>query len=115
MVLLNFWATWCAPCRKELPALDKLQKQLGSPKFEVLALAVDRAGPEKAKRFLDDTKVTSLPLYIDTTARAANAMRAVGMPTTILIDAEGREIGRLVGPAEWDSEDAVRLIRAHVK
>jgi len=114
VVLLNLWATWCAPCRKEMPGLDRLQKVLGSDKFEVLALAVDRAGPEKARKFLAETKVERLPLYIDTTARAGSALRAIGMPTTLLLDAEGREIGRLVGPAEWDSEDALRLIRAQL-
>jgi thiol-disulfide isomerase/thioredoxin len=115
VVLLNLWATWCGPCRKEMPGLDRLQKTLGSDKFEVLALAVDRAGPDKARRFLEETKVERLPLYIDTTARAGSALRAIGMPTTLLLDAEGREIGRLVGPAEWDSEDALRLIKAQLK
>ncbi|HRD76684.1 MAG TPA: TlpA disulfide reductase family protein [Hyphomicrobiaceae bacterium] len=115
VVLLNLWATWCAPCRKEMPGLDRLQKALGSDKFEVVALAVDRAGPEKAKKFLEDTKVEKLALFIDATARSGAALRAVGMPTTILIDASGREIGRLVGPTEWDSEDALRLIKAQLK
>lgn len=114
-VLLNLWATWCAPCRKEMPALDRLQKQLGSDKFEVVALSVDRAGVDAARKFLAETKVEALKLYIDPTARATTALKAVGMPTTILIGPDGLEIGRLVGPAEWDSEDAVRLVKSAIR
>lgn len=114
-VLLNLWATWCGPCRKEMPDLDKLQKDLGSATFEVVALSVDRQGVDTARKFLDSIKIESLKLYIDPTARAASTLRAVGMPTTILIDKEGREIGRLVGPAEWHSADAKRLVEASLK
>ncbi len=114
-VLLNLWATWCAPCRKEMPDLDKLQKDLGSASFEVVALSVDRQGIDTARKFLDSIKIENLKLYIDPTARAASTLRAVGMPTTILIDKEGREIGRLVGPAEWHSPDAKRLVEASLK
>jgi thiol-disulfide isomerase/thioredoxin len=110
-VLLNLWATWCAPCREEMPSLDRLQQELGSEAFEVVALAVDRTGPKAAKKFLDDIGVKALALYVDQTTRSGSQLRAVGMPTTILIDAEGREIGRLPGPAEWDSADAKALIR----
>ncbi|MGQ0673322.1 MAG: TlpA family protein disulfide reductase [Hyphomicrobium sp.] len=109
-VLLNLWATWCAPCRKEMPSLDRLQKELGSDTFEVVALAVDRTGLEGAGKFLDEIKVGSLKLYADPTARSGAGLKAVGMPTTILIDREGREIGRLAGPAEWDSAEAKALI-----
>jgi len=112
VVLLNLWATWCAPCRKEMPGLERLQKELGSDRFEVIALSVDRAGIEASKKFLDQIKVESLGLYVDATARSSSALRAIGMPTTVLIDGAGREVGRLVGPAEWDSEEAKRLIRA---
>jgi thiol-disulfide isomerase/thioredoxin len=110
-VLLNLWATWCAPCRKEMPALERLQKELGSERFEVVALSVDRGGIEASKKFLDQIKVSALGLYVDATGRANATLRAVGLPTTLLIDEQGREIGRLVGPAEWDSEDAKRLVR----
>ncbi len=112
VVLLNLWATWCAPCRKEMPALDRLQKQLGSDKFEVVAISVDRAGLPGARKFLEETKVESLALYADPTARLASTLRAVGLPATMLLDRQGREIGRLLGPAEWDSEEAKRLIRS---
>jgi thiol-disulfide isomerase/thioredoxin len=110
-VLLNLWATWCAPCRQEMPSLDRLQAELGSDKFEVVALAVDRTGLDAARKFLDSIKVANLALYADPTTRSGSALRAIGMPTTILIDAEGREIGRLPGPAEWDSDAAKHLIR----
>lgn len=114
-VLLNLWATWCAPCRKEMPQLDTLQKELGGPGFEVVALSVDRAGIEASRKFLTETKVGSLATYVDPTAKMGTVLKAVGLPTTLLIDKEGREVGRLVGPAEWDSPDAKRLIEATIK
>jgi thiol-disulfide isomerase/thioredoxin len=112
VVLLNLWATWCLPCRKEMPSLDRLQQELGSDKFEVVALSVDPKGLEASRKFLDQSKVEKLALYVDPSARANTELRAVGLPATLLIDAEGREIGRLLGPAEWDGEDARHLIRA---
>ena len=115
VVLLNLWATWCLPCRKEMPALDRLQSEMGSDRFEVVAVSVDRSGLQGARKFLDETKVGRLALYADPSARLASTLRAVGLPATLLIDAEGREIGRLLGPAEWDSEDAKRLIRAAIR
>jgi thiol-disulfide isomerase/thioredoxin len=115
VVLLNMWATWCAPCRKEMPALDRLQKELGGNAFEVVALSVDRQGAAASKKFLDETKVENLKLYVDSTSKSIGALRAAGLPTTILIDREGREIGRLAGPAEWDSADAKRLIGSVLK
>jgi thiol-disulfide isomerase/thioredoxin len=114
-ILLNLWATWCAPCRKEMPSLDRLQKALGSDKFEVVALAVDKAGIDGARKFLDETKARHLNLYADPTARSGPTLRVVGMPTTILIDTEGREVGRLTGPAEWDSAEARSLIEAAMR
>ena len=114
VVLLNLWATWCAPCRREMPDLDKLQATLGSDRFEVLAVSVDRKGLTASKRFLDQIKVKNLGLYNDVTARMAAKLKVLGMPTTLLLDREGREIGRLVGPAQWNSEDAHRLIKAHL-
>jgi thiol-disulfide isomerase/thioredoxin len=112
VVLLNLWATWCLPCRKEMPALDRLQAALGSDKFEVVALSLDRAGIEASRKFLDGIKIANLKLYVDPTARMNGPLKIFGMPTTILIDAEGREVGRLLGEAEWDSEDAKKLIKA---
>ena len=115
VVLLNLWATWCAPCRKEMPALDRLQQEMGSDKFEVVAVSVDRKGADASKKFLDETLAKHLALYVDASMRLTSELRVVGMPATLLIDAEGREIGRLLGPAEWDSEDAKRLIRYALK
>jgi thiol-disulfide isomerase/thioredoxin len=115
VVLLNLWATWCAPCRKEMPSLDRLQTELGSDKFEVVAISVDRSGPEGARRFLDSIGIKQLALYAEPTARMGSALRAIGMPTTLLIDGEGREIGRLTGPAEWDSADAKALIQSAMR
>ena len=115
VVLLNIWATWCLPCRKEMPDLERLQAELGSTTFEVVALSVDRGGLEASKKFLDQIKVTKLGLYADPSGRAGSTLKVIGMPATLLIDAEGREIGRLLGPAEWHSEDAKALVRAVVK
>jgi len=112
VVLLNLWATWCAPCRKEMPALDRLQAALGSDQFEVVALSVDRTGLEGARKFLDQINVHSLKLYADPTAKIGSQLKVAGLPATLLLDREGREIGRLTGPAEWDSEEAKRLILA---
>ena len=110
VVLLNLWATWCAPCRKEMPELDALQQKLGSSDFEVVAVSVDRQGAAVARKFLDDTKASNLKLYVDTTARALDAVKAVGLPATILIDRQGKEIGRLLGPADWASPEAIALV-----
>ena len=109
-VLLNLWATWCAPCKAEMPSLDRLQSQLGSDTFQVVALALDRKGTKAAQAFLDQIKTENLQLYIDPSAKAGPALKVTGMPTTILINPEGLEIGRLVGPAEWDSKAAIKLI-----
>ena len=110
VVLLNLWATWCLPCRKEMPALDRLQRELGSDQFQVVAVSVDRTGLEGARKFLADTGAETLALYADPSARMGSALRAAGLPATLLLDRQGREIGRLLGPAEWDGEDAKRLI-----
>ena len=115
VVLLNVWATWCAPCREEMPALDRLQTELGSDKFQVVALAVDKSGVEGAKKFLADIKAGKLEPYADPTAKEGTRLKIVGMPTTILIDREGREIGRLIGPAHWGSPEAKRLIEAQLQ
>ena len=111
-VLLNLWATWCAPCRKEMPGLDKLQRTMGGEKFEVVALSLDRQGAEASQKFLKEVGATALNLYVDSTAKQGLALKLLGMPTTILIDAEGREVGRLAGEAEWDSDEAKHLIEA---
>jgi len=112
VLLVNLWATWCAPCRKEMPSLDRLQAELGSDKFEVLPISADKTGIEGAKKFLDQIKVRNLGVYADPTVRIHSGLKAIGMPASLLIDAKGREIGRLIGPAEWDSAEAKKLIKA---
>lgn len=111
-ILLNLWATWCAPCRKEMPSLDRLQKALASDKFEVVTLALERGGIPAAQKFFDEIKVQNLKLYVDQSTRAGAALRALGMPTTLLIDPYGREAGRMAGPAEWDSPAAQSMLSA---
>lgn len=115
-VLLNLWATWCVPCRKEMPALDELQAKLGSQKFEVVAVNIDTRDPEKPKAWLRDNGVQRLGYYADSSARVFQDLKAVGrafgMPTTLLVDPQGCEIGYLAGPAEWASDDALKLIGA---
>jgi thiol-disulfide isomerase/thioredoxin len=115
-VLLNLWATWCAPCRHEMPALDRLQAELGGPDFEVVAINIDQRNPDKPLAFLKDIGVSRLAHYTDPSARVFQdlraASRALGMPTTILIDREGCELALLHGPADWASADALRLLRS---
>ncbi len=113
-MLLNIWASWCVPCREEMPQLDKLQAELGGKDFEVVAVNIDRGGGDKAKKFLDETGATHLAPYTDPSGKLFAAVKAVGMPTTLLIDRDGKEIGRLVGPADWGSADAKRLIEAAI-
>ncbi|MFN0191111.1 MAG: TlpA family protein disulfide reductase [Aestuariivirga sp.] len=114
VVLVNLWATWCAPCRKEMPAFAELQKQLGGPDFEVVAISVDRKGAEASAAFLKETGADNLKLYVEPTAKVLNDLQALGLPATVLVDRSGREIGRLLGPAEWASPEAVELIKAAV-
>ncbi|MER8783904.1 TlpA family protein disulfide reductase [Mesorhizobium sp. M1006] len=111
--MLNIWATWCAPCRKEMPTLDRLQAKLGGPDFEVIALSMDRGGPDIVKKFFAEIGVEHLALNIDTTGKAMFTLGALGLPMTLLIDREGKEIGRLIGPAEWDSPEMMAFIRSH--
>jgi thiol-disulfide isomerase/thioredoxin len=115
-VLVNLWATWCVPCRKEMPALEGLQTKLKSPNFEVVAINIDTRDPEKPKNFLKEANLTHLGYFNDQKAKVFQDLksigRALGMPTSVLVDGQGCEIGTIAGPAEWDSEDAVKLIEA---
>ena len=115
VVLVNLWATWCAPCRKEMPALAALQSEMGSKDFEVVAISVDRKGLEISAQFLKEVGATALKLYADPSTEALSQFQAVGLPASILIDRQGREIGRLLGPAEWNSPEAKALIKAAVE
>jgi len=111
VVLLNLWATWCAPCRKEMPELAKLQQEMGSADFEVVALSEDLKGAEASAKFLKDAKADALALYVDPKATALEAVQSVGLPTTLLIDRNGKEVGRLLGPAQWNSAESKALIK----
>jgi thiol-disulfide isomerase/thioredoxin len=113
-VLLNVWATWCGPCRKEMPALDRLQAKLGGADFEVITLSIDRGGLGVVERFFDEIGIANLAIYLDESAAAMSVLGITGIPTTLLIDREGREIRRWAGPAEWDSPEIEALIRSHV-
>ena len=110
VVLLNIWATWCPPCRREMPSLDRLQSKLGGPDFEVAALSIDRAGIEVVRRFYAEIGIRNLAIYIDSSGKASRELGTVGVPSTLLIDREGRELGRLAGAAEWDAPEMVAFI-----
>jgi thiol-disulfide isomerase/thioredoxin len=118
-VLVNLWATWCVPCRKEMPALDNLQGRLGSPDFQVVAINIDTRDPAKPKAFLKDASLTKLDYFTDSNAKVFQDLksvgRALGMPTSVLVDGQGCEIATIAGPAQWDSDDAVKLISAAMK
>lgn len=111
IVLLNLWATWCGPCVEEMPSLDRLQAKLGGADFTVLALAMDKQGKPLVEPFLAKLGVRNLAMYLDTSGNATRALKARGLPTTVLIDREGREIGRLEGAASWDSDAAAAFLR----
>ena len=111
VVLLNVWATWCIPCRKEMPTLDRLQAKLGGPGFEVVALSIDRGGIARVKEFYTEIGISNLAIYVDTSGRAASEFGIFGLPGTLLLDREGREIGRLIGPAEWDSPEMMTFLK----
>ena len=115
-VLVNLWATWCVPCRKEMPALDGLQAKLAGPNFQVVAINIDTRDPEKPKNFLKEAGLTRLGYFNDEKAKTFQDLkaigRALGMPTSVLVDPHGCEIATIAGPAEWNSDDAIKLITA---
>lgn len=111
VVLLNIWATWCGPCRREMPSLDRLQRLLGGADFDVVALSIDRSGIETVRKFYADVGIRNLPSYLDSSGKAARELATIGVPATLLIDRAGRELGRLIGPAEWDEPDIVQFLK----
>ena len=117
-VLLNLWATWCVPCRKEMPALDRLEAKLGGDAFRVVAVNIDTRDLDKPKTFLKEADLTRLGNFSDAKAKVFQDLKsiglALGMPTSVLIDGKGCQIGNMAGPAEWDSADAVKLIQAAI-
>lgn len=116
VTLVNLWATWCVPCREEMPTLDRLQGELGSKDFEVVTINVDTARLERAREFLKDISVKNLAFYSDPKAdvfyRLRTAGKVVGLPTTFLVGRDGCEIAGMAGPADWASADAIAMIRA---
>ncbi|MGX1743465.1 thiol:disulfide interchange protein TlpA [Bosea sp. NPDC055353] len=117
-LLVNLWATWCAPCLKEMPALDALQKEMGGPDFAVVAINIDTRNLDKPKAWLADNKITTLPFYADPQAATFQALRAAhkveGMPVSIIVDKAGCELGIIQGPADWASTDAKALMKAAI-
>ena len=114
VVLLNLWATWCAPCIKELPSLDRLQAELGSDRFEVVAVSVDRRGVEAVRPFFEKLKITHLAIYVEPKNRLAEAIGLQVLPSTIIIAPHGLMAGKLIGAAEWDAPEALALLRHYI-
>lgn len=117
-VLLNLWATWCVPCRKEMPALDAVQARLGGPDFEVVAINIDTRNLDKPKAFLAEAGVNHLAYFFDSRAKVFMDLKGIGkafgMPTSLLIDPDGCEIATLAGPADWASDDGLKLVSAAI-
>lgn len=103
VVVLNVWATWCVPCREEMPTLDALQAALGGPRLEVVALSIDRGGAAAVRDFFDEFAIEHLEVYVDTAMRAPGRLAIPGLPATLVVDPRGREVARLIGPADWNS------------
>ena len=110
ITLVNLWATWCAPCVKEMPALQALTQAESSDRFAVVTISQDHAGRAAVSKFFGDHHLSNLPAYLDPSMKAANSFKIRGLPTTILLDAQGRELGQFEGAADWSGHDAVQLI-----
>jgi thiol-disulfide isomerase/thioredoxin len=110
-VVLNFWATWCAPCVKEMPSLDRLSAALAGDSIVVLPLSADRQGVPVVRKFYEVNGFKNLPAAVDRMGRIAHTLGVEGLPTTVLFDAGGHEVGRIIGPAEWDAKDAIGFLR----
>ena len=115
VVLVNFWATWCAPCVKEMPSLDKLQAKLGGDDFQVVAVNEDRGGAKIAGPFLKKLGTPNLAIFVDDKMQLMRALKVRGMPTSFLLNREGGVVGKLAGIAEWDTPEAVSLISYYTK
>lgn len=112
IVVVNFWATWCAPCRKEMPGLDALEAEFGGDQFAVVPIATLRTKQMAAEKFFAEIEVEHLPLLMDTNGDLARASGVMGLPVTLILDREGKEIARLMGDAEWNSESAKAIVSA---
>ena len=114
VVLLNLWGPWCPSCRIEMPFLDRLQAELGGPRFEVVALAIERRGRGPVDDFYDELGLRWLKVYVDTSRRSAAALDVTAIPVTVLIDPDGREVARAVGPISWDDPAVIAFIRRYL-
>lgn len=112
VVLLNIWATWCGPCRVEMPTLERLQARLGGPGFEVVALSTDVGGVKAVREFYDSLAITRLAIYVEGEGNVLTALGSPGLPTTLVLDAEGREVARALGGADWAAPEVEKLIRS---
>ena len=112
VVVLNIWATWCVPCRTEMPTLDRLQAALAGAGFEVVPVSIDRGGLDVVSKFFSEIGVSHLAKFIDTSGQVLRGVGAVGLPTTLIVDRAGNEVGRVVGPAEWDAPEVVELLKS---
>ena len=115
VVLVNFWATWCGPCKREMPSLDRLQGDLGGDDFTVLAVGQDLQGMEKVEKFFKKRGIQNLAILNDKTLKSGRNAGVFGLPASILLNANGEEVGRLIGPAEWDAPEAKFLIKHIIK
>lgn len=114
-VLVNFWATWCAPCRAEMPSLDALQRELGGTEFQVLTIATGRNPPPAMQKFFAEVGITDLPQLRDPKRALSREMGVFGLPTTVILNADGAEIARMTGDADWHSGDALMFLRAVIE
>lgn len=111
VVVLNFWATWCAPCRKEMPALNALQEEFGGDDFQVVTVATGRQSPASVRRFFEEEGINALPKHRDPKQALARDMAVLGLPITVILNRDGQEIARLQGDAEWYSDSARAIVR----
>ncbi|WP_251701804.1 TlpA family protein disulfide reductase [Metapseudomonas boanensis] len=111
VVLLNLWATWCVPCRQEMPTLDRLQAKLGGNDFQVVALSLDQGGLQVVQDFYREIGIQHLQIYLDEQMQTIQSLGAFGLPVTLLLDREGRELGRKAGAAEWDSPEVIEFVQ----
>ncbi|MEM9013232.1 MAG: TlpA disulfide reductase family protein [Pseudomonadota bacterium] len=115
VTVVNFWATWCAPCREEMPSLQALRREMGGADFDVVAIATGRNSLNGIRRFYGEEEITDLPIWLDPRGPLAASMGVFGLPVTMILDPEGREVGRLIGGAHWDSENAKAILGAIVE